>query len=164
MKKVYFFTLGQLVFLIISISVIAVLSFLFGVEVGKYLKTSEQISIAERKEALKTKVVVSLEQYSSLTKEGKKEGEAIEDSKEKVNISKREEAKEVKEESLIQIGAYREKTSYLELEKRLKSLGFQTRIAEGKLTKLFVVVERGKEEDALKRLEKEGIKGMMLKK
>ncbi|GAB4440328.1 MAG: hypothetical protein OHK0040_11810 [bacterium] len=163
MKKQIFLSTGQLIFLVICMSIISILTFLFGIEVGKFLNSSEQNLKNSPVSEIKSSVTISLENYSAVLK---KEKERLpEQTAQPEESGKKTEQSTKKEDWLIQVGAYKEKASYLAMEKRLRALGFSTKLVEGKLTRLFVVVkEEEKPEDILKRLEKEGIKGIIVKK
>lgn len=163
MKKKILLSLGQLIFLVICMSIISVLCFLFGIEVGKFLKSSEIYLKNSAVTETKSSVTITLENYSAvINKQKERLPELTVQPKES---EKQTEQTTKKEDTLIQVGAYREKTSYLTMEKKLKTLGFNTKLVEGKLTKLFVVLkDREQPEDTLKRLEKEGIKGIIVKK
>lgn len=176
MKKRYGLNLAQLIFLIICASLISILAFLLGIEVGKFLKSSEAHLKATSMNDIKPSVTISLENYSTVIRqryekvpESSGKSEEIKKQTDKATklvkpeIAAQDKSSEV---TLIQVGAYKEKSSSIGVEKRLKSLGFKTKIVEGKLTKLMVVLESDKEkpEEVIERLEKEGIKGIIVKK
>lgn len=165
-KKIFQISLGQLAFLLVSTVFIVILTFLLGIETGKFLKTGELLVINAQSET-KPLVSISLEPYSTIIKQQKIEN--TEQALDK-NLSKSEDAKKgenLKETKiiLIQVGAYKDKKSYSSIEKVLKELGMETRVVEGRLNKLFVVVKDGenKAQETLKKLETKGIKGFITK-
>ncbi len=169
MKKHFVFSFGQFSLIVIMVVIISVLSFLLGVEVGRLLKTAEKVNMPD----LKPSVTISLQEYSSVITKKTDAAEASpmrEEKAETVSKPIDEETKKLNEElknteTLIQVGAYKEKSSYIATEKRLKDMGFELREREGKLKRLLIAVkgDREKAEEVLKRLEKEGIRGFIVK-
>lgn len=166
MKKRFELSTGQLIFLIVSFSTISILTFLLGIEAGKLLHSIE-IETSSVINNAKPKVVISLENYSTILRHQKNDTKTTTEdvSKEPEKIEKPSKPL-AKTESLIQIGAYREKSSYTGIESKLNSLGFKTKIIGGKLTRLLVVVDNKSEkvEEVLERLNKAGFKGVVVKK
>lgn len=165
-NKIFVISLGQLAFLLVSTALIIILTFLLGIETGKFLKTGELLVI-NTQSASKPLVSISLESYSTIIKQQKIENTEQELDK---NLSKSEDIKKnenLKEAKiiLIQVGAYKDKKSYSNTEKMLKELGMETKVVEGRLNKLFVVVKDGenKAQETLKKLETKGIKGFITK-
>lgn len=172
MKKRFELSTGQLLFLIVSFSTISILTFLLGIEAGKLLHSIE-VEASSLASDIKPKVVISLENYSTILRQQRNDTQTtnkdVSKEPEKVEKSSNPLPKtenSVIVESLIQIGAYKEKSSYAGIEKKLNSLGFKTKIIEGKLTRLLVVVDNKSEkiEDVLERLNKAGFKGIVVKK
>jgi len=171
-KRRFEFSFGQLIFLVVLISTISVLTFLLGIEVGRLLRLTEETKAVTSN--LNSKVTISLESYSTILRQRRVNNETttskeVSKEVEKPQITSKASTKSedvADTQNLVQIGAYKEKSSYVEIEKRLNSLGFKTKVVDGKLKRLLVVVDTKKEktEEVIAKLEKEGIKGIVVKK
>lgn len=171
MKKRIYFTGGQFIFLIVSMSIISILAFLLGIEVGKLLKAAEA-PLKEVTTSVKPNVKISLENYSTILKKqekqtvdsGKKEDVMQQSANKTPSNQELNRTTNSEEKTFIQVGAFKEKASYLSAEKRLHSLGYKTKVVTGKLFRLLVIVDsKENAETVLKRLEKDGIKGFIVK-
>lgn len=180
-KKRFEMDAKQLSFILVSMIALTILAFILGMQVGRLIKNVEGKPEAPPPN-LSKKVMVSFRNASSFDNMTGKKGrvtppvQKIEEKPAKPAEKEKDKPKEQPKDKsalkpaadkvlYIQVGAFKQKESVDAMAIRLKKLGMEYKIEEGKLSRALVVVKGGEEDRkaALERLKKEGITGIAVK-